>query len=206
MNERLGNELPRRPYARVIKAAEADAWRDGYAFLEKAEVAARKLRDDSKRLYAAEYSRGYDEGLAAGHEEALRLVAETTGKVDAYLGSLQDEVVDLALDIVRRMLGDFDVSHLVAKAAAQAVSDIRRARYVRVRVHPDAADAVRTEIDAVTSGMDPAPGFDITVEADDKVAPGTCTVTTEATVIDASIAAQLSAFRAALLPEPGSGR
>lgn len=203
MSAQAESELPRRPHARIIRAAEADAWQDGYVFLEKAESASKKLRDDAKRLYATEYARGYEDGLAAGSEKAAHLVTETTQKVDLYLDSLHGEVTELALDIVRRMLGDFDVNHLVAKAAAQAVSAIRRARYVRIRVQADAADAVRAEIDAVVSAMDPAPGFEITVEGDDHVAAGTCKVTTEAAVIDASIEAQLRAIKAALLPEPG---
>ncbi|MDX8466772.1 type III secretion system stator protein SctL [Mesorhizobium sp. VK23B] len=190
------NYMPRRPYARILRAAEARAWQDGYAFLDGARRDAQQMRDAARRAYAAEYAQGYEDGKAQGDADAARLISETAVKVDRYLGGLEAEVTSLALDVVRRILGEFDVGTLVAKAAGQAVTDIRRAKYLKVRIHPASVDRVREELDAVLRKSDL--GMTVEIDVDDALAPAACILSTDITVIDASIDAQLDAIAAAI--------
>ncbi|RWM99691.1 MAG: HrpE/YscL family type III secretion apparatus protein [Mesorhizobium sp.] len=188
--------VPRRPVARILRAAEARAWQDGHAFLDEAKRDAQQLRDAARRAYAAEYAQGYEDGKAQGDSDAARLVSETAVKVDRYLGGLEAEIVNLALDVVRRVLGEFDASMLVAKAAAQAVTEIRRAKYLKVRVHPASVNRVRDELNAVLRESDL--GMTVEIDADDTLATGACILSTDIAVIDASIEAQLDAIAAAI--------
>ena len=188
--------VPKRPFARILRAAEVRAWQDGYAFLDEARRDAQQLRDAARRAYAVEYAQGYEDGKAQGDADATRLVSETAVKVDRYLGGLEAEVISLALDVVRRMLGEFDVSMLVAKAARQAVAEIRRAKYLKVRVHPGSVDRVRDQLDAVFRESDL--GMTVEIDADDALAAGACIVSTDFAVVDASVDAQLNAIAAAI--------
>ncbi|MER8406666.1 type III secretion system stator protein SctL [Mesorhizobium sp. M1307] len=188
--------MPRRPYARILRAAEVRALQDGHAFLDEARRDAQQLRDAARRAYAAEYAQGYDDGRAQGDAEATRLISETAVKVDRYFGGLESEVVGLAVDIVRRILGEFDVGALVAKAARQAVTEIRRAKYLKVRVHPASVDRVREELDAVLRESDL--GMTVEIDADDALVADACIVSTDFAVVDASIDAQLKAMAAAI--------
>jgi type III secretion protein L len=189
-------DMPRRPYARILRAAEARAWHDGYAFLDEARQDAQQLRDAGRRAYAVEYAQGYEDGKAQGDADAARLVSETTIKVDRYLSGLEAEVVNLALDVVRRMLGEFDVSTLVAKAARQAITEIRRARYLKIRVNPASITKVRDELDAALRESDL--GMTVEIDADDTLPAGACILSTDIAVVDASIEAQLNAIAAAI--------
>ncbi|RWK42834.1 type III secretion system stator protein SctL [Mesorhizobium sp.] len=188
--------VPRRPVARILRAAEARAWQDGHAFLDEARRDAQQLRDAARRAYAAEYAQGYEDGKAQGDADAARLVSETAVKVDRYLGGLEAEITGLALDVVRRVLGEFDASMLVAKAAAQAVTEIRRAKYLKVRLHPASVDRVRDELNRVLRESDL--GMTVEIDADDTLATGACILSTDIAVIDASIEAQLKAIAAAI--------
>ncbi|MER9231639.1 type III secretion system stator protein SctL [Mesorhizobium sp. M0622] len=188
--------IPRRPYARILRAAEVRALQDGHAFLDEARRDAQQLRDAARRAYAAEYAQGYDDGKAQGDAEATRLISETAVKVDRYFGGLESEIVGLAVDIVRRILGEFDVGTLVAKAARQAVTEIRRAKYLKVRVHPASVDRVREELDAVLRESDL--GMTVEIDADDALVTDACIVSTDFAVVDASIDAQLKAMAAAI--------
>lgn len=188
--------VPRRPVARILRAAEARAWQDGHAFLDEARRDAQQLRDAARRAYAAEYAQGYEDGKAQGEADAARLVSETAVKVDRYLGGLEAEIITLALDVVRRVLGEFDASMLVAKAAAQAVTEIRRAKYLKVRLHPASVNRVRDELNAVLRESDL--GMTVEIDADDTLATGACILSTDIAVIDASIEAQLNAIAAAI--------
>ncbi len=197
----MTGDLPKRPHARILRAAEASAWLNGYGFLDAARREARQLRDASRRAYELERARGYEEGKAQGSAEAARLVSEAAIKVDRYLGTIKGEVAILALDVVKRMLGEFDVSMLVAKAASHAVAQIRRAKYLKVRVHPNAAAMVQNELDALMRASDVA--LTVEISADDTLDPSACAVSTDIAVIDASIEAQLAAIAAALASRSG---
>ncbi|RWQ52345.1 MAG: HrpE/YscL family type III secretion apparatus protein [Mesorhizobium sp.] len=188
--------VPSRPVARILRAAEARAWQDGHAFLDEARRDAQQLRDAARRAYAAEYAQGYEDGKARGDADAARLVSETAVKVDRYLGGLEAEIITLALDVVRRVLGEFDASMLVAKAAAQAVTEIRRAKYLKVRLHPASVNRVRDELNAVLRESEL--GMTIEIDADDTLATDACILSTDIAVIDASIEAQLNAIAAAI--------
>ncbi|RWP60907.1 type III secretion system stator protein SctL [Mesorhizobium sp.] len=194
--DKVTTVVPRRPVARILRAAEARAWQDGHAFLDEARRDAQQLRDAARRAYAAEYAQGYEDGKARGDADAARLVSETAVKVDRYLGGLEAEIINLALDVVRRVLGEFDASMLVAKAAAQAVTDIRRAKYLKVRLHPASVNRVRDELNAVLRESDL--GMTVEIDADDTLAAGACILSTDIAVIDASIEAQLNAIAAAI--------
>ncbi|RWO84783.1 type III secretion system stator protein SctL [Mesorhizobium sp.] len=194
--DKVTTAVPRRPVARILRAAEARAWQDGHAFLDEARRDAQQLRDAARRAYAAEYAQGYEDGKARGDADAARLVSETAVKVDRYLGGLEAEIINLALDVVRRVLGEFDASMLVAKAAAQAVTEIRRAKYLKVRLHPASVNRVRDELNAVL--RDSELGMTIEIDADDTLATDACILSTDIAVIDASIEAQLNAIAAAI--------
>ncbi|RUU14709.1 HrpE/YscL family type III secretion apparatus protein [Mesorhizobium sp. USDA-HM6] len=196
------NDIFRRPRARILRAAEARAWLDGYAFLDEARRDAQQMREAARRAYAAEYAQGYEDGKAQGDADAARLVSETAIKVDRYLAGLDAEVIGLAVDVVRRMLGEFDVSMLVAKAAGQATAEIRRAKYLKVRVHPGSVGRVRDELHAVLRAGDL--GMTVEIEGDDTLAAEACILSTDIAVVDASIGAQLDAIAAALLSKAGA--
>ncbi|HEV2503941.1 MAG TPA: type III secretion system stator protein SctL [Mesorhizobium sp.] len=187
--------LPR-PRARILRADEVGAWQDGYAFIEQAKAEAQKLNDAAKRAYAAEYAQGYKDGRTQGETDAARLVVDTSVKVDRYLAGLETEVAGLALDVVRRVLGQFDVGTLVAKAARQAISEVRRAKYLKFRVHPQSVGRMRDELSAILADGDL--GMSLEIDADDTLAPGACILSTDMAVIDAGIEAQLEAIGAAI--------
>jgi type III secretion protein L len=190
--------LPGRPAARILRAAEAQAWQDGFAFLETARQEAAQLREAGRRAYAGEYAQGYEDGLAAGREEASRLVAEATVKLDGYFAGLEDQLAQLVLEVTRRLLGAFEQDDLVARAARQAIAEIRRAKYLKVTVHPDAFETVRAALDAMAKER--RFGFAVEVEPDGTLARDACILATEAAVVDASVATQLEAIAAALGP------
>jgi type III secretion protein L len=189
-------DLPKGPGRRILKPDDAGAWQEGEKFLAAARDEAERVRDDARRAYADEHERGYAEGRAAGEAEAARLVAETVIDVDRYLATLEREVALLAVDIVRRVLGELDVGELVARAARQAIADLRRAKQLRLCVHPAAADAVRREVETLMRGA--ATGLLVEVEADPARSPDACVVVSDVAVVDAGIETQLAALALAL--------
>jgi type III secretion protein L len=180
------DDLPNAPGGKVIRAAQEAAWRDGFAFL--AEVRA---------LQGAERAKAYAEGKAAGSLEAARLVAETSAKVQKYVASLDKQVAQLAFDIVRRILSEFDDRELVARAARNALTDFHGAKSVVVKIHPDAEAHVRRAIAgfAAAVGED---AFDVTIETDPEIGERNCVLSTEFAVVEATVETQLAAIAQAM--------
>jgi type III secretion protein L len=188
------DDLPAGPGSRIVRAAQVEAWRDGFRFLSAVREAAGKVEENARRTYAAAYAKGYKEGRAAGAIEASRLVRDTTLGVDRYLAKLESQIGALALSIVRRVLGEFDNPDLVARVAAQAVAEFRQDNAIKVSVHPTAADRVSSALAALTQSN----GANVTVEADPALDQGACIVASDFAVVDASIETQMQAFAASL--------
>jgi type III secretion protein L len=193
LNQISLDDLPREPGVNVLRAAEAAVWQDGYRFLAAVRRAAAQVNEIARKTYAVEYARGFAEGRMAGADEAARLVSETTLKVDRHLTSLEREIGALALNVVRRVLGELDAGELIARAAAQAVGEFRREKWLKVTVHPAVADRVRTAL--ATLAQDGGPT--VTVESDVALDERACIVASDFAVVDASLEAQLQAFTAA---------
>jgi type III secretion protein L len=188
--------LPAEPGPRILRAAEAGAWRDGYRFLAAARDVSAKTEERAQNAYNAAYENGYAEGRAAGAIEASRLVRDTTLAVDRYLARLEKEVGHLALDIVRRVIGQIDVADLVARAASQVMTEFRHEKNLKVTVHPVAADRVSSALAALAPDDLPA----VTVESDPAMDEGACILVSDFAVVNASIDAQLQAFETRLSP------
>jgi type III secretion protein L len=190
------DDLPAEPGSRIVRAAQAGAWQDGFELLAAASKAASQIEENAQSTYAAAYKKGYEEGRAAGTEEASRLVRDTTLAVDRYLAKLESDIAALAMGVVQRIFGDFDVADLVARAATQALTEFRQEKNLKVAVHPAAADHIRTALEPLTHR-----GLAVTVETNPALNEGACIIASDFAVIDASVDVQLRALYADLIRE-----
>jgi type III secretion protein L len=172
-------DLPREPGSRIVRLKDQPAWADGFHFLEEA-----------KRVYQEERQRGYAEGKEEGARQAAQLVAETSLKVDRYLASLDQQVAGLVLEIVRRILGQFNHADLVSHAAAVAIADFRRDKAIKLLVHP----SIETRVREFLARHLPNPAVTLTVEGDPALGLTDCILSSESTVVNASIDTQLEAI------------
>jgi type III secretion protein L len=180
------SQLPKAPGAKIIRAGQENAWIDGFELLKTA-----------RKAHEAERTRGYTEGLEAGKQEAAKLLMATSQKVDRYLGSIEGEISSLALSIVRNVLREFDQEELVARAAANALAELRATKTVRIKVHPAAEARVRDYLAQAALFSDEQQPT-VTIEADSQLNPESCILSTDAAVIEATIETQLAAIAEAM--------
>lgn len=190
---------PSQPPGPVVKAVDAKLWSDGYAFVAAAKTILDDQRKLSRKAHGDGYAQGYEDGRSEGVAEAARIVNDVTVKVDRYLSTLNDEITNLVLDIVSRLLGTLDTGAVVALAARQAITDLRRTKYIRIAVNPAVEETVRAELQDIAAN-EPLP---VEVRSDPDLAPDACVVSSDIVVIDASVRVQLDAIRASL-KNPGT--
>lgn len=177
------SNFPKAPGVKIIPAAEESAWRDGFSFLSEV-----------RTHQAAERAKGYADGRAAANQEASRLIVETSAKVQKYLASLDKQVGQLAFDIVRRILSEFDDAELVARAARNALVDFREAKAVTIKIHPSAEPQLRRALADFDGGED----FIMSIETDADMGERICVLSTEFAVVEATIETQLAAIAQAM--------
>ncbi|MEM7042316.1 MAG: type III secretion system stator protein SctL [Pseudomonadota bacterium] len=185
-----------RPRGRVVRADEIKAWRTGEDYLKAAEREAERLRADAIEAFEQAKKAGFEEGRKEGAEAAARLLAETTRRADRHLAEADQQVVDLALAVVRQVLGEFDTGRLVSNAVRHALSRQRQSQHLTLHVAPDLVEALRTEIDAA---FEPGLRHLITVEPDPRLEQDQCRLASEVGFVDLGIKAQLNAIHRGLI-------
>ncbi|MCJ0975085.1 HrpE/YscL family type III secretion apparatus protein [Pseudomonas sp. PS1] len=185
--------LPTRPPQRILRAAEADAWTDGFAFLDAAQAQADRVETERREALEAARREGYDAGRAEGLQAAAGLLARTQAQVDRYLAELEPALADLALDITRRLLGEYAPDERLARLTRAALSDFREGQALDLHVPPALLDGVRQRLQ--DAGL-----ASLTLIADRTLADGQARLSSPAAAVELDVDAQLQAVREALLP------
>jgi type III secretion system HrpE/YscL family protein len=185
---------PRTP---VVPGDLYDAQRRAREVVEAAERQAEEIRraaqEDAENARSRGHAQGYEEGLARATEVLARAYAER----DALLGDAEREAVELALRAAEKIMGREVERGAAAEIVTQALTAVRRARRIRVRVSPADLEAVRAREAALVARLAPGAGFELC--EDPAVPRGGCIVETEGGSIDARLETQIGALRRALL-------
>jgi len=183
-----------------------DAARRAERFREEAERRAERLVAEAQaqadRVREEARAEGYREGeeqaakeLARQMEELLELAEGIRRAKDDYLRRCEPEIVELALDIARKIIveeltvNDDAVLHIADRALSLAGATTQ----YQVRLHP--ADAERLYQYLERS----ARAADVEIVADPEVERGGCLIATPHGRVDAQLPTQLANVRAALL-------
>lgn len=185
-----------RPRGRVIPAKDIEAWETGQAYLKAAAEEAEKLKQESRLAYEEAKRIGIEEGRKEGAAAAAKLLAETTVRADQHLARSDRQLIDLALAVVRRVLGDFDVGQLTRNAVRHALAKQRQEQHLTLYVAPDMVDSLRADVDGL---FDNAMRHLITVEPDSRLDQGQCRLASDVGFVDLGIEAQLRAIHQGLV-------
>jgi len=183
---------------RRIEGALYEAGASARAILAEAEQHAACVRAQAE----AERERARREAEEAGRRDGLAHAAAALAAVAAEQERLRrglaGEVVALALEVARKVLGR-EVAQdpaAVMELARRALGEVRRRRDVTLRVNPGDAPRFRVEQGRLAALLERAPCLGI--REDPSVDPGGVIVETEAGRIDARIETQLALLERAL--------
>ncbi len=178
--------------SRVLSASAHAALLRAGERIREAEHEAESIRARAREDASGVERSARAEGFARGRAEAGAVLLAAAAERDRLLAGAGREVVALALEVARKVLGEEVRAspERVAGLAARALRCARDARSVVVRV--SAADAARVR-EALAEGVE--------VVADPDVPDGGCALDTPAGRIEASLEAQLEEIARALRGE-----
>ena len=177
---------------RVLRAAEVPLLQHALALRDTLE----RRRDEQVQAIteaiAAGRAEGHAAGLADGRAAAALELADTQHRLAAESQAerqrLRADIAALALQVVRKLLGQFADDEVLLALAATAAADLLPGATPVLLVHPQQAGALRARLDAAAQEGE-AP-FDVREDA--QAAIGGCRLETEHGGVDVSLDAQLS--------------
>ena len=184
------------PRGRIIAAEDVEICETANSYLEAAKREARRLRVEANEAFEDERRRGFEEGRKEGAAAAARLLAETTARADRHLADADVQLVDLAMAVVRRILGEMDIRQQTLRAVHHALTKQRKDQPLVIYASPELVDQLRIQIGET---VDEEAGHLITVEADPRLEVGECRLASNVGFVELGIEAQLHAVHQGLL-------
>ncbi|RRV10334.1 HrpE/YscL family type III secretion apparatus protein [Pseudomonas sp. v388] len=189
------SELPTQPKARILRAAEAERWIDGYAMVEAAREQALRIREDSAQWLQQARDEGFEKARQEGAEQQALLLAQTSAQVDEYLAGLETSLASLALGIARQVLGELDEHDRLLRCTAHALSAFRVDQTLSLFVPFAQVEPLRQRI-----STGPLALRALNIEGDDQLESGQARLVSPAGSVELGLDAQLDNLRRALLP------
>ncbi len=183
---------------RVLRAAEVPVLSEAVSLCERL---GHLHRGEHERIDEAErdaarqgFERGLAEGRCAARDELAAALLATSASVEGERSRWRREVAELALQVVRKMLGAMPEDELLAALADTAARDAIPDQPAVLLVHPDLCDDVRRHLEAREGGdassASVAPRLE--VRGDPACARATCRLETVHGSVDASLDEQLA--------------
>lgn len=179
----------RRLVGSVVDAGEAARRLEEAARASAARIVA-AARDEADAIERAAAQRGREDGLAGVTELRARAVAER----DGWLAEAESELVALALEVARRVVGAAALSdpEVAVRSAQRVLGAARGRRSLALRVSP------RDHAAVLAAEPQLAGGRGVRIVADPSVAPGGAVLESESGEITACLESQLAALGRAL--------
>ena len=190
------------PAARVLRGAELAAWADAEQLLAQARARADEIIGGAQAAFEAERQRGYEEGREAALLDQAEKMIETVGRTVEYFAGVENEMVELVMSAVRKVVDGFDDREKVMVVVRNALAVVRNQKQMTLRLNPAEVDTVREQINDLLAAY-PGVGY-LDILADGRPARGACILQSESGMVEASLEGQIQALRQAFQRTLGS--
>lgn len=192
-----------RTVGKVLRGSQQAVLTDAQGVLEHARAMAARIIADAEAAYRTEQERGYADGVAAAKVEQATAMVRLSERTSAYLKDLEQEIADLVIASLRKVVADFDDRERVLNVVRSGLVLVRRQKHVLLHIHPDDAALVRENISVLLSSF---PGVsEIDVVANEGYVRGACRLETPIGTVETSLDDQLTILQQALQPAAPAG-
>jgi type III secretion protein L len=181
------------PAARILRA-------DAYATLVEADALLAQAREQADAVVAgaqaafvAEQERGYADGRESALMDQAEKMIETVGRTVDYFTNVENEMIDLVMMAVRKVVDGFDDREKTLIVVRNALAVVRNQKQMTLRLHPDEVDTVRERVNDLLAAY-PGVGY-LDILPDGRLERGSCILESEIGLVEASLEAQISALR-----------
>lgn len=184
------------PSQRILRSQDYQSYLSAQALVEAAREQAAEIVQDARTVYEQQCELGWQAGMEQARREQAVLIHQTQLQCQEYYRTVEQQMSEVVLQAVRKILHDYDQVALTLKVVREALSLVSNQKQVTVRVHPEQVTAVRDQIARVHKDF-PEIGY-LDISADARLDQGGCILETEVGIIDASLDGQLEALSRAI--------
>jgi type III secretion protein L len=186
----------------VLSASDAQVWVQAQDLLAQARTEAQRIKQQALREREAEKQRGYEEGMAQAQMEQVERMMETAERTVTYFASMEQRIVELVMQALRRVVADFSDTERVTMVVKSGLAVMRNQKQLTLRISPEHADTVRANASHL---LETFPGVGMLDIVPDPRLRGDATILeSELGVVQASMAQQLNAIEAGFRKVLGS--
>ena len=182
-----------KPGQKVIKSVD---YRQlvGYEDLLR-EVASREKQRQARATEELTKSirRGHEEGMEQARQELSEQLLAFTMKMHESLRNVEQSLVDVVVEAVRKIVHDFDNETLVRNTVRSGLELVRGGKKLTVRVHPQMQDVVREQLSEPQKGIS-----HVEVLSDTALKLDECVLESDVGIVNASVELQVEALVSAL--------
>lgn len=183
--------------ADILGADEAQSIDTAFRRLTSATVEMERLQRELEGLYDRERQRAEEDGLDAGIQAGLQILADIDTTTTSFFQSIEREIALLSIAVAERIVGQYDEREQVLRAACQAVRELGpedpATLYVSAGYFSELAARLK---EMQPNERKPVPYI---IQADPRLNAGDCRLETARGVIDANVARQFDTLRRAIL-------
>jgi type III secretion protein L len=180
----------------IIKGDAFKALVDARALVNECQALADALREERRQGFEAERRRGFAVGSREGLVQCAEQIVQVEAKAARYIEALDDKLVRLAIEVVRRVAPRVGAGQIVPDLVEQALKEVRAERFLVVRVHPDNHASVTRRVEELKQAY-PMIEF-IDVLPDPQLDSFACVLESEAGLVRADLSVQLDAIERAM--------
>lgn len=177
------------PSSWVLQAEDVAAWHDAQAMLAQAREEAARIRAEAAAFFESEKARGYAQGLEEVQLEQIDRMIDVAGKTVDYFAGMEQRVVKLVMQSVRRVIDDFSDEERVMAVVRSGLAVMRNQKQLTLRLSPERADQVRARAQELLERF-PGVGM-LDIVADARLKGEGAILESEIGVVEASIDKQL---------------
>ena len=127
---------------------------------------------------------------------------ETVSRTVEYFAGVENEMVDLVMASVRKVVDGFDDREKVMIVVRNALAVVRNQKQMTLRLHPAEIESVRERINDILAAY-PGVGY-LDLLADARLGRGACILESQIGMVEASLEGQIEALRGAFQRTLGS--
>lgn len=184
------------PTIRVIPDGHLLTVRTAVQIVEDANSQAESIISAARTEFAKERIRGFEEGLDEARRSAAEKMMEAVARTNAYFHTVENQIIELVMDVLRKLIFDFSDRERVLIVVRNALSVMRNQKQITLRVNNQQVSWVKTKINEIISDF-PCVGY-VDVVADDCLAQDACIAESDIGVVEACLEVQINALSSAL--------
>jgi len=165
--------------------------------ISQAEQKSEAILAEAEKVYQQQHQLGYEQGVEQGKKALARLHLDATVKVQDFLHKVNDELVELVMVALRRIIDDLAPEEVTGQVIRQTLKTITDEKNITLRVAPESVAQLELQLAEITADY-PALSY-IHIEADHALSGQQgCILETETGVVDALVDTQLEVINKTL--------